>query len=272
VVWQKHDTSRGNQVYLYEIHGGNPPGGRKISNNDSVDYYAPQIAAGMVVWTSQRVAQSFEPGQIMLYDARNLSGPELISDSHLDCGAPRIDSKAVVWTQSDVNGTARLYTYDLTSESPQPKPAAQGFVWEDTSQTDGNLTVLTAYDGTDREVFIYDASLKSYEQITDNGLEDRYPRISGDKIAWVGGEGEASEIYLIAEFDNEPPEPEPPEPESGGGGGGGSCFVATAARGETSNSMAHIFILSLIVTLFAALFLQKKPQRASESFLAKASR
>ncbi|MDY6987454.1 MAG: hypothetical protein SWQ30_05290 [Thermodesulfobacteriota bacterium] len=231
VVWQKHDRVRTNRIFLYRLHESNPPGGRMISGNDSADHYKPQIAAGRVVWTSQLITESFGPGQIMLYDARNMTGPELVSDSDLDCSSPRIDDMSIVWTQIDGNGTAGLFMYDLTVESPKPEPVHPSFAWEDSPQRDGNLTVLTAHDGTDREVFLYDASLKLYEQITDNDFEDRYPRISGDNIAWVSGEGGASEVYLSADFGSEPPEPEPPSGSSGGGGG--SCFIGTAALGHS---------------------------------------
>ena len=200
VVWQKHDPTRGNQIYLYDIHGDNPPGGSMISNNDNKDNYSPQIAAGRVVWTSQRVARSFEPGQIMLYDANNPSDPVSISDSSFDCSFPRIDgeTKIVIWTQSDGNGSAALFIYDLTSAQGQLAPA--GFVWTDSPQADGSLTVSTRHDGNDREVFAYNADLRTYEQVTDNVIDDRYPRTSGNHMVWVADEGEASEVFLASYY------------------------------------------------------------------------
>jgi hypothetical protein len=69
-------------------------------------------------------------------------------------------------------------------------------VWTDSPGTDGNLTVLTRHDGGDREVFVYNSDTRNYEQATSNTVEDSYPRVSGKYVAWVGGEGSASEIYL----------------------------------------------------------------------------
>jgi hypothetical protein len=196
VVWQKHDTSRGNQIFLYEIDGTDPPGGSMISNDDNKDNYSPGIAAGRVVWTSQLVAHSFEPGEIMLYDAKNLSGPDSISDSTFDCSSPRINSETVVWVQSNGDGSTTLFIYDLTSENPEPEPAPEGFVWPDSPQTDGNLTVLTRHDGNDREIFVYNSASRRYHQITDNELGDTYPSISGNRVAWIA----AGEIFL-AEYE-----------------------------------------------------------------------
>ena len=195
VAWQKHNSSMGNQIFLYGLKAEGPLGGRMISN-DTGDHYSPQIAAGRVVWTSQRVAHSFEPGEIMLYDAKNLSGPHSISDTTFDCSFPRINDEMVVWMQSDANGMTTLFMYNLTSENPEPEPAPDGFVWTDSPQTDGNLAVLARYDGTDREIVAYSNASRRYEQITDNDLEDRYPRISGNYISWVGAEGQDSEIHL----------------------------------------------------------------------------
>jgi hypothetical protein len=265
VVWQKHDTSRTNQIFLYKIHGENPPGGMMISNDDDKDNYSPQIAAGLVVWTSQRVAHSFEPGEIMLYDATNLSGPDVISDTAFDCCSPRINSETVVWVQSDGSGGTALFMYDLTSETPVPEPAPEDFVWTDISQTDGNLTVLTRHDGSDSEVFMYNARLHIYEQITHNASQDRYPSmgencavalggegetsgnplpISAHFITWMGGNAEASEIYLALHEEEAPAiikvvgattgtATDNSGSSGGGGGGGGGCFISTAAFGST---------------------------------------
>jgi hypothetical protein len=204
VVWQKHDTSRGNQIFLYKIHGENPPGGSMISNDDNKDNYSPRIAEGRVVWTSQRVAHSFEPGEIMLYDAKNLSGPYSISDNTLDCTCPRINSETVIWVQSNGSGATTLFMYDLTSQNPGPEPAPEDYVWPESPQTDGRLTVLTRHDGSDREIFVYNNCSRSYEQVTFNDLEDSYPCISGDKITWVSGKGEDSEIFIADICDDRP--------------------------------------------------------------------
>ena len=253
VVWQKHDTSRANQIFLYKSQGDNPPGGRMISSDESMDHYAPKMAAGWVVWTSQRVAESFEPGQIMLYDAKSLKGPESISDNAFDCSFPRIDGQTVTWVQSKGDGSAALFVYDLTGERPESEPAPEGFVWEDSPQRDGDLTVLTGHDGTDREVFVYDASLKTYEQITDNSYEDSYPRISGTNLAWVGGEGQDSEIFLRADMSSEPPAPDSPS----GGSGGGSCFIGTASHRATVMGNVHMLIPVFMGATFVALFMKK---------------
>ncbi|MBW2174295.1 MAG: hypothetical protein JRF64_06575 [Deltaproteobacteria bacterium] len=196
VVWQKHDISRTNQIFLYAIDGTDPPGGTMISNDDDKDNYSPTIAAGRVVWTSQLVAHSFEPGEIMLYDARTRSGPDSISDNTFDCSSPRINSETVVWVQSNGDGTTTLFTYDLTSENPEPEPAPEGFVWPDSPQTEGSLTVLTRHDGNDGEIFIYNSDSGRYHQVTDNDLGDTYPSISGNRVACVA----AGEIFL-AEYE-----------------------------------------------------------------------
>ena len=200
VVWQKHDTSMGNQVFLYEV--GGPPGGTMISDDDGKNHYAPKIAAGRVAWTSRGVGQSYEPAQIMLYDAKNSVGPYGISDSSLECCSPRISSESVMWVQSDGAGGDAFFTYSLTAQNPEPNPAPEGYVWPDSPQTDGGMTILTRHDGHDREIFVYNETLGTCDQITQNEFEDRYPSISGKYVSWMAGEDEDSHIYLTTTTHN----------------------------------------------------------------------
>ena len=46
------------------------------------------------------------------------------------------------------------------------------------------------------EVFVRNTSLKTVEQLSSNSVEDATPCISGSHIAWVGGLGENSEVFL----------------------------------------------------------------------------
>jgi len=252
VVWLGFSHS-GGEIFLYNISSGETA---QITNDSDVDS-PPQIANGRVVWTSCKVTDSVEPGEIFLYDvvakARTCLSASVDPDGTLDDSSPRINDESVMWVRDDGQGT-KVVVYDLDTGNTVVDP--QGFVWKDSPQTDGDKTVSTRHDGNDREIFVYDASSNIYEQITDNDIEDRYPRISGDRIAWVGGEGQASEIFLNADIDpidtdfdpDEPDEPNSPNtsgsaPQDGGGGGSssGGCFLATAAFGSPMEK--HVAIL-----------------------------
>jgi beta propeller repeat protein len=196
VVWLGFSHS-GGQVFVYDI--GNETI-TQITNDDYVDS-SPQIADGRVVWASQVVTDSVEPGEIMLYDVATEITTQL-TDDVLDDSNPRINSDTVFWVQTDEEEDTRLFVYDLatgvTSEAPE------GFVWADSPQIDGNLTVLTRHDGDSREFFVLDTSSRTYHQITDDGLQGRYPSISGCYIAWMA-EGEiflARQVILTTEPTN----------------------------------------------------------------------
>jgi Tol biopolymer transport system component len=171
----------------------------QITNDSNVDS-SPQIANGRVVWTSHQVTDSVEPGEIMLFEI-GAQTPTALSASvdpnrTLDDSFPRINDTEVIWVQADGSGNTTLFMCDLTKRKLKPKQVPDGFVWEGSPQTDGDLTVLSRYDGNDREIFLYDSNSRKYHQITDNGFEDSSPRISGNYIAWIGGEGQASDIFL----------------------------------------------------------------------------
>jgi beta propeller repeat protein len=178
----------GGEVFLYNISNGQTT---RITNDTNVDS-PPQIADGKVVWASHVVGNSVEPGEIFLYDIAT-GVTEQLTNNTLDDSSPRINAENVVWVHKNSDGTTTLFVRDLTDGSTSPAPP--GFVWPDSPQKDGDLMVLARFDGSDREIFVHSAALGTYEQITDNGLEDRYPLISGRNIAWVGGKGKASEIF-----------------------------------------------------------------------------
>ncbi|MDY6988207.1 MAG: fibronectin type III domain-containing protein [Thermodesulfobacteriota bacterium] len=196
VVWLGFSHS-GGQVFLYDIGNGTIT---QITNDDYVDS-PPKIADGRVVWASQVVTDFVEPGEIILYDvARDVTTQ--LTDDVLDDSNPRINSETVFWVQTDEEENARLFLYDLftggTSEAPE------GFAWGDSPQIDENLTVLTRHDGDSRELFVLDTSSRTYHQITDDGLQGRYPSISGCYIAWMA-EGEiflARQVILTTEPTN----------------------------------------------------------------------
>jgi len=196
VVWLSFSHS-GGQIFVYDIGNGTIT---QITNDDYVDS-SPQIADGRIVWTSQVVTDSVEPGEIMLYDVATEVTTQ-ITDDVLDDSNPRINSDTVFWVQTDEEETARLFVYDLatglTCEAPE------GYVWADSPQIDENLTVLTRHDGESREFFVLDRSSRTYHQITDDGLQGRYPSISGCYIAWMA-EGEiflARQVILTTEPTN----------------------------------------------------------------------
>ncbi len=184
VVWLGHN-SVGGEIFLYDIEGG---GITQVTVNDNVDS-PPQIADGRVVWTSQEVTDSVEPGEIILYHIATGVTEQLTNDV-LNDRDPRINSETVLWVQTDGADNSHLFTHDIatgiTSEAPE------GFVWQDSPQVDGNLRVSTRHDGDDREIFLLNSDSRKYHQVTDNDVDDRYPSISGNNTAWMA----AGEIFL----------------------------------------------------------------------------
>jgi beta propeller repeat protein len=192
VVWVGYNTL-GGEIFLYNISTQETT---QITT-DSAVHNPPKIADGRVVWASHGVTDSVEPGEIFLYDVRNGS-PTCLSQAvdpggMLDDSSPRINTQRIMWVQSSDVATKR-FVYNVATGTIAEVPA--GFVWEDNPQTNGPLQVFTAHDGNDREVFVRNTSLKTVKQLSENGFEDVNPCISGSHVAWVGGLGEASEVFL----------------------------------------------------------------------------
>ena len=146
VVWLGFSHS-GGEIFLYDISSGETT---QITNDNNVDS-SPQIANGRVVWASCEVTDSVEPGEIFLYDVvakvtTSLSA-SVDPDGTLDDSSPRINDESVMWVQTDEAGSSTLFIHYLGNGTA---PAPEGFVWTDSLQTDGDLTVLTRHDGIDR--------------------------------------------------------------------------------------------------------------------------
>jgi hypothetical protein len=233
VVWLGFSRF-GGEIFLYDVLSKETTQITDDSNTDSL----PQIANGRVVWASWKVTDSVEPGEIFLYDIVDDTQTHLSEsvdpDDTLDDNSPRINDESVMWVQDDGQNT-KVVVYDLDTCNTTEYP--QGLVWEETSQTDGDLTVFTRHDGNDREVFVYNSRLGTYEQITDNELEDRSPSVSGNSITWVRGEGQASEIFLNADIEpidtdfylDEPDSPSSSKTSKSDAGPQARCFITGAA-------------------------------------------
>ncbi|MEA1932846.1 MAG: hypothetical protein U9N60_00185 [Thermodesulfobacteriota bacterium] len=188
VVWFGA-CNQGGEVFQYNIATGQTT---KITNDTNVDS-PPRIASGRVVWASHVVGDSVvEPGEINLFEIGG-SSVQLTTNSLDDCST-QINSQFVVWLQIDENDNSTLFWYPLPDGSAEPAP--EDFIWKDSPQTDGDLTVSMRNDGSDWEIIVSKDGENGFDQVTDNTINDRDPCISGNNIAWMGGEGKDSEIYL----------------------------------------------------------------------------
>ena len=187
VVWFGA-CSQGGEVFQYNIATRETT---KITNDNNVDS-SPQIADGRVVWTSHVVGDSIEPGEINLFEIGGSSVQ--LTNNPFDDSSSRINNEFVVWLQIDEDDDSTLFIYDIFKGTTQEAP--EGFIWEDSPQTDGDLTVSMWNDGSDWDIILRKDGQNGFEQITDNSMNDRYPRISGNNIAWMAGEGQDSEIYV----------------------------------------------------------------------------
>jgi hypothetical protein len=192
IVWQGAETGEWD-IFLWD-------GDSYFSISDgSVEDTYPQIASGLIVWDAEPFGESFAgPGEIVLYDIAAgtktilSQRPEVDPDNIFDDSLPKINGTEVLWIQTDDNDNTRLFVYDhATGAITQPSD----YPWKDNPQIEGTLSVLSRFVGNDREIFVHKSRLGTYEQITDNDLQDRYPRISGGNIVWMA-EGE----IFLAEY------------------------------------------------------------------------
>jgi beta propeller repeat protein len=234
IVWQ------GFKDHEWDIFLWDGSEAQAISGRNAQDA-SPQIANGFIVWTSEPFGDDFVgPSEVILYDAvtqiRTVLSANVDPGNTLSDGGPKINDEMVIWVQTDDRDNTAMYMYDFGNATITQNPE---YVWGDSPQEDGNLNVLSRHDGHDREIFVYNDNSRVYHQVTDNGLQDRYPSISGSNMTWMGGEGEVSEIFVA--FYEEPDSGTGTSTEhaatgvtTGGntddGGNGARCFINTIAH------------------------------------------
>ena len=195
VVWLGMNNAGGN-IFLYNINSGQIT---QVTPDNGTIKSPPQIADGVVVWSTQEVTESVLPGEIELYEIdtgtiTTISAP-VDPEGNLDDHTPVIGNNKVVWVQTGLdNIETTLFVYDLTTGDTFPAP--NNFIISHGPTQDGNLSITTKFDGYDREIFLNHLRLNRNEQITDNSVEEKHPRIHGNHLVWVSGQGAEQEIYL----------------------------------------------------------------------------
>ena len=187
IVW--HGSNDGEwDIFLWD--GGDI----HLISDRGADDLSPQVANGLIVWTSEPFGDDFvAPSEIILYRTQNQT--HTVLSAHVDPGntledsAPRINDEVVVWIQGRDQDATTQYMYDLSNGTITQNP---DYVWRESAERDGNLSLLTRHDGHDTELFLYNAASRRYHQITYNSLQDKYPSRSENLIAWMAG----GEIFL----------------------------------------------------------------------------
>jgi hypothetical protein len=108
----------------------------------------------------------------------------ITNDSFHDAN-PLVGSGVVAWTREVAENKRRVIVYNSTEPDARPVdnlPTTEGSTEFD---IDGSRVVWSGNDGTDFEIFLFDAATGVTTQLTDNDVDDYLPKISGDRIVWV---------------------------------------------------------------------------------------
>lgn len=193
VTWLAGNSS-GGEIFVHDLADGLT---QQITNDTRIDS-PPRIAAGRVVWASEEVTDSVEPAEIMLHDIASGITEQLTFDQFDDRG-PVIDDNTITWIQhdeavTDEEAESVVLTHDIASGITTAGTGET--IREINSQSDLGIIVSTLHDGNDWEIVLGNQYNPRATQLTANDVDDTYPHISGNKIAWISGQGEEAEIYL----------------------------------------------------------------------------
>ncbi len=189
IVWLGNAANP--QVMSYDITSGTTSTVPAIEGVANLGF--PVVANGKIAW-----AAGSDLNDIYLHDIS--AGTTInLSNSSLNDISPLINGETVAWSQLDPGDPAdetddviRTMLYDIASGTTTE--AAEDYVWLDSSQSDGRLSIRTFVDGDDNDVFINYGTGPRY-QVTADAIEDSDVSISGDAIVWLKGVAEGAEVY-----------------------------------------------------------------------------
>ncbi|MFC1747728.1 hypothetical protein ACFL2V_02865 [Pseudomonadota bacterium] len=181
----------------------------------AVGSFTPRIAAGRIAWSANADVYLFD---IASGVTTNISALSDLDNTLFDSLAG-INDTTVAWTQvqesaNPEDDTSVLMLYNIADGTVTQAtknfllPGMDGadsdlsaFLLEG-SRRDGDLSVSSKSDSTDREIYLNHANGSSV-QVTDNMVDDVYPSISGSSFIWVSGEGENTEIFVATDADSD---------------------------------------------------------------------
>lgn len=184
------------EIYLFNLSTGTE---QRITTNNA-QQRNPQISGGKIVWIDQRNDVNWD---IYMYDAS--TGLETAIASGVATQLfPDISGDKVTWKEGssiivlDLTTGARNTIKSCVAATCRPRISGNRVVYSD--EIDGDL-----------EVFMYDLETSQEIRITNNGLEQSSPAVSGTKIAWRDSRGGNYDLYYADALYQEDLPPEPPD-------------------------------------------------------------
>lgn len=177
-AWDGNDY----EIYLYDFDKDET---QQLTSNTFDDVH-PDLWGGQVVWTAYPIAN----GEIFLWSDGIM---KKISDNSRDNDAACICDGRVVWQGLDEGECTEIFYYDgkktikLTSN-----------IWDDLEpKIRGNTVAWVSYvDLADAEIMALDLRDNIPVQLTNDGEEDGFVSIGGDRVVWQTSLGDNSFIRM----------------------------------------------------------------------------
>ena len=131
-------------------------------------------------------------GDLEIFLSNGTSVQQLTSNGW-DDETPSIHGNDVVWVgYPDGGGEGEIFHYDGTTTEPLTDDDLDDFDPHVSEGPDGPTIAWVKADGDD-EIWMFDGCEST--QITDNATDDTSPSLDGNRVAWVRGTGNSSEIW-----------------------------------------------------------------------------
>ncbi len=174
--WVSFTTNEGDsEIYYHDIALDTTT---KLTNNALSDYESA-INDNYIAY----VHYDGNDREVMVYD-RATPETRQLTDDNLSSSNVTLSDSNVAYVTGQSSNDAVLSLYDAVTKSTVEVANNVSFYYDERPSMDGDFLVYMGWDGNDWEIYVYQISSGVKTQLTNNNLDDRYPRVHKSKIVW----------------------------------------------------------------------------------------
>jgi hypothetical protein len=171
------------ELYIHNIDANT------ITPLTSNNYYdsSASIDGSYIVWAGKggTIGSDWE---ILFYDWTTTTR---ITNNDYEDSSPVVSGKNLLWRGKDGGSGSDFDLFFYKGTVPIKLTVNE---YNDNGSISGDNVTWSGYDGVDNEIFFYEGG--NVTQLTDNSIDDAYPKISGKNVVWRVHDGNDDEIFL----------------------------------------------------------------------------
>jgi Cadherin-like/Bacterial pre-peptidase C-terminal domain len=186
IIWNALENQT-SSAFVYNIAKGVLT---QLTSSGITSAKAIAVSGTNVIWNgfNGRNTEAF------LFNGLNGKNSQLSNDPGLDTSAMEISESNILLKRTK-GGLAELILYNFATNTLIPIVSGE----ENNirfAKLSGSNVAFTFFDGTDHEVYLYTGATNSFDQLTNNSVDESNVSISGSNVIWNSIDGQASRAFF----------------------------------------------------------------------------